>query len=46
MTKCKCWKKYKGIRPPICLGGKGCDKCYNKYRQRNNKNDISDEAIR
>ena len=23
--------RYKGIRPPACNGGRGCDPCFKKY---------------
>lgn len=31
MTKCKNWKRYKGIKKPTCLDGAICDSCGEKY---------------
>lgn len=41
MLRCTYYKKYKGIRPPKCLGGVGCDKCWRIYNDRRNANRIT-----
>ncbi len=32
MKKCKYSKKYKGLYPPRCDDGFGCDACWEKWR--------------
>jgi hypothetical protein len=32
MTQCKSYAKYKGIHKPKCDGGKGCEACWEKYK--------------
>lgn len=34
MSKSNCGKveRYKGLKEPKCLGGKGCDACWDKYK--------------
>jgi len=34
MKMCKNYKRYKGIRVPRCNGGKGCLKCWEKFRRK------------
>lgn len=31
IKKCKSYSKYKGLKPPRCGGGAGCDACFRKY---------------
>lgn len=31
MKECTSFKEYKGILPPKCNGGKGCEACWKKY---------------
>jgi hypothetical protein len=37
MKTCKSWRKYKGLREPKCVGGKGCRTCWKKYRAKQAK---------
>jgi hypothetical protein len=30
-------KKYKGMRPPKCNGGKGCETCWKAYNEKLDK---------
>lgn len=32
-TRCKSWKKYKGIRRPICNNGQPCEVCISIYKK-------------
>lgn len=32
MVACKNWRRYKGVRPPRCDGGRGCQACKLKYK--------------
>lgn len=34
IEKCGNYKRYKGIQKPKCLGGKGCQSCWNKYNSK------------
>lgn len=37
MEACKQWKRYKGVHPPRCDGGRGCDRCRAIYQNERNR---------
>lgn len=36
-SKCSSSRRYRGIQPPKCLGGKGCEVCWVKFNNRRTK---------